>query len=286
MEVELKFGNLEMLFVEAPFDQALAEIKAANGQLATAQQVAQARMVGGKEHHVSKYGSWTAENFVYFPSGKILATYADYSPILKHPKEATEAHRNGEEFYISKEEAKNLEEMAKEDSNKKPSEQRVYTFNKTKSYEIPISKFAKDKLAQFIFKEADAKKYAEFLQEAGIKEVPVWLVNSNYVKKRKTPFARPLWFHYLLNWSGLCGSNGLLVYYDWARGVRVASEASTAQKIDKLEIDEFDKKQGEILQEIRMNNKLTTRYGVKSLAELDEIVNAYRRAQVLFKGKK
>jgi len=256
MEVELKFDNLEMLFVEALFDRALAEIKAAGGQLATTQQVAQARMVGGKEHHVSKYSSWTAENFVYFPSGKILATYADYSPILKHPKEATEAHRNGEEFYISKDEAKNLEEMAKEDSRKKPSEQRVYTFNKTKSYEIPVSKFAKDKLAQFIFKEADAKKYAEFLQEAGIAEVPVWLVDSNYVKKQKAPFARPLWFRNLVDRSDLVGVNWDLDYDNWARGVRVVSEASTRPYVNLIE-----------------------KYGIKSEKELQSALELYKQAK-------
>lgn len=245
-----------MLFAEAPFDKALTEIKAANGQLATAQQVAQARMVGGKEHHVSKYGSWVAENFVYFPSGKILATYVDYSPILKHPKEATEAHRNGEEFYISKEEAKNLEGMAKEDLEKKPSEQRVYTFNKTKSYEIPSSKFAKDKLAQFIFKEADAKKYAEFLQGAGITKVPVWLVEPNHVKTQKAPFARPLWFHGLVIRSDLYGYLRLLYYGNRARGVRVASEASTHPYVNLIE-----------------------KYGIKSEKELKSALELYGQAK-------
>jgi hypothetical protein len=255
-DVELQFGNLEMLFVEKPFDKALAEIKAAGGQLATAQQVAQARIVGGKKHHVSQYGSWTAENFVYFPGGKVLATYADYSPILKHPTEATDAHRNGEEFYISKDEAKNLEEMAKEDSRKKPSEQRVYTFDKTKSYEIPVSKFAKNDLAQFMFKEADAQKYAKFLQEAGIKEVPVWLVDSNHVKKQKAPFARPLWFRNLDNRSVLDGGDRDLDCSGRARGVRVASEASTHPYVNLIE-----------------------KYGIKSERELKSALELYEQAK-------
>jgi len=254
-KVELRFSNLEMLFAEKPFDEALADIKSANGQLATAQQVAQARIVGGKEHHVSQYGSWTAENFIYFPNGKILATYADYSPILKHASEATEAHRNGNEFYISKEEVKNLEEMAKEDSRKKPSEQRVYTFDKTKSYEIPISKFAKDKLARFMFKE-DANKYAEFLQKAGITKVPVWLVDRSNIKQQKAPFARPLWFRGLGGRSDLGGNYRDLGYLIRARGVRVASEASTHPYVNLIE-----------------------KYGIKSEKELKSALELYEQAK-------
>src|SRR3989344_2593255 len=169
IEVETMFGDLEMLTTTAPFDRAKTVIEYYGGKLATAQQVAQARIVAGPDSKVSKCGSWVAENFVYFPSGKILVTHAENSPILKHPAEATEAHRNGIEFHISEEEAASLKELAKSGE--------VYTLKKNKNYDLPIKKFAKDGLVRFIFGDTTAD-YANFLQEAGINEVPVWLADS------------------------------------------------------------------------------------------------------------
>jgi len=249
-EVELQFGNLEMLFVEKPFDEAKAAIEAANGKIATAQQVAQARMVGGKEHHVSQYGSYVAENGIYNPKKptEILVTPSELSPILKHAFEATEAHRNDKEYFISKEDLADIIEEAKEG--------KVYTFlEKNNEYDIPVSKFANNGLAKFLFKE-DTQKYAEFLQEAGITEVLVWLVGSNYVKKQKAPFARPLWFLILDGRSVLDGYGRDLGYGGGARGVRVTSGASTHPYV-----------------------KLAEEFGVKSEKELKSVHELYKQAK-------
>src|SRR3989344_1914038 len=159
VEVETKFGDLEMLVAVAPFNHALAALQRKKATLATGQQVAQARIVAGPEHNVSQHGSWVAENFVYFPSGQILVTHAENSPILKHPAEATEAHGNGIEFHISEEEAASLEKLAKSGE--------VYTSKQTESYKIPIGRFAKDGLASFVFRDTTAD-YSKFLQEAGV----------------------------------------------------------------------------------------------------------------------
>src|SRR3989344_8118012 len=220
-EVETKFGDLEMLFaINAPFDRAKIVIEYADCKLATAQQVAQARIVAGPESSVSKYGSWVAENFVYFPNGKIFVTKAENSPILKHPAEATEAHRNGIEFHISEEEAASLEKLAVSGE--------VYTLKQTESYKIPIGRFAKDGLASFVFRDTTAD-YAKFLQEAGVKEVPVWLVDSKSVKEQKAPFAKVLWHNGLYDRPDLDGGRGLINGYR-ARGVRKASEANRSEE--------------------------------------------------------
>ena len=242
-EVETRFGDLEMLVAIAPFDQAVAALQREKATLATAQQVAQARIVAGPEHNVSQHGSWVAENFVYFPSGQIFITPAKYSPILKYAFEATAAHRSGEEFYISEEEAASLEKLAKSGE--------VYTLKQPK-YFISIKNFAKDGLARFVFGDTTAD-YANFLQEAGVKEVPVWLADSGLAKERKVPFARALWLHYVGGMSGLGGNYRFPNSVNRARGVRKAS--TTQKSVDaanayKLIAQKYERNSSDNLQEV------------------------------------
>jgi len=266
-QVETQFNGLEMLFVEAPFDKAKTALEKEGAKISPAQQVAQARIVDGKDSHVSQYGSWTAENIVYLPNGTIYITSSDFSPILKHASEATEAHRSGNEFYISENELEEIIKTAKEDRKMVYSKQRVYTQKKTESYEIPIKKFAKDSLAQFLFKDT-AADYAAFLQNVGIKEVPVWLVGAEHQKEQKKPFARALWFPDLGLWSGLLGGGRDLGYgFGGARGVRNASEASKTQKTAGT---------ANAYESIAQNY-------VKSPAELQQVLEKYSQIKDLLK---
>ena len=265
-EVEAQFQGLEMLFVEAPFDKAKAALEKEGAKLSSAQQVAQARIVAGKDSHVSQYGSWTAENIVYLPNGAIYITSSDFSPILKHASDATEAHRKGNEFYVSENELEEIIKTAKEDKKKEPAKQRVYTQKKTESYEIPIKKLAKDSLAQFLFKDT-AADYAAFLQGAGINEVPVWLIGAEHQKEQKAPFARAWWFHLLGGRSGLGGNYWNLYFDDWARGVRNASEASKTQKTAGT---------ANAYESIAQNY-------VKSPAELQQVLEKYSQIKGLLK---
>jgi len=248
IEVETRFGDLEMLVAIAPFDKALAALQREKATLVTAQQVAQARIVAGPDTKVSQYDSWVAENFVYFPNGKIFITPAKHSPILKHSAEATAAHRRGNEFNISKEEAASLEELAKLGE--------VYILTENKSYEIPIEKFAQDGLARFVFGDATID-YAKFLQEAGVNEVPVWLVDSKRVKEQKAPFARALRLDDLSYKSNLNGNNRDLNDDNRARGVRKAKSADAANTYESI----------------------AQKYGLKSPDNLRDVLEKYTKVR-------
>jgi len=244
VKVETRFGDLEMLVAVAPFNHALAALQRKKATLATGQQVAQARIVAGPEHNVSQHGSWVAENFVYFPSGQILVTHAENSPILKHPAEATAAYGSGKEFYISEEEAASLEKLAKSGE--------VYTLKKNERYKIPIKKFAKNRLARFVFGDATAD-YANFLQKASVNEVPVWLAGPKYQKEQKAPFAQALWLHYVGGMSGLGGNYRFPNSVNRARGVRKAS--TTQKSVDaanayKLIAQKYERNSSDNLQEV------------------------------------
>ncbi|MBS3064779.1 MAG: hypothetical protein J4472_03120 [DPANN group archaeon] len=254
VEIETRFGDLEMLVAIDPFDKALAALQRENATLATAQQFVKARIVAGPDPKVSQYGSWVAENFVYFPSGKILVTHAENSPILKHPAEATEAHRNGIEFHISEEEAASLKELAKSGE--------VYTLKKNKNYDLPIKKFAKDGLVRFIFGDTTAD-YANFLQEAGINEVPVWLADSRWAKAQKVPFARALWLHNVNNWSGLGGDGGNLYNYRRTLGVRKASDQVSQKTADAA--NDYE--------------SIAKKYGLESPDNLRDVLEKYTKSR-------
>ena len=254
VEVETKFGDLEMLVAVAPFNHALAALQRKKATLATGQQVAQARIVAGPEHNVSQHGSWVAENFVYFPSGQILVTHAENSPILKHPAEATAAYGSGKEFYISEEEAASLEKLAKSGE--------VYTLKKNERYKIPIKKFAKNRLARFVFGDATAD-YANFLQKASVNEVPVWLAGPKYQKEQKAPFARALWLSTLLNdRSGLNSLNKNL-NDDRVRGVRKASDQVSQKDADAANTYE----------------SIAQKYGLKSPDNLRDVLEKHTEAR-------
>ena len=249
VKVETRFGDLEMLVAVAPFNHALAALQRKKATLATGQQVAQARIVAGPEHNVSQHGSWVAENFVYFPSGQILVTHAENSPILKHPAEATAAYGSGKEFYISEEEAASLEKLAKSGE--------VYTFKRTKSYMIPIKKFAQDGLAKFVFGDITAD-YAKFLrEEAGQNGAVVWLVGLDYAKEQKAPFARALQLDFLDFGSGLCADIDSLNVNDRARGVRKVKSADAANTYESI----------------------AQKYGLKSPDNLRDVLEKYTKVR-------
>jgi len=267
VEVETQFGDgLEMLLASGePFDklQKLLKSKKIKADEATAQQVGQARIAAGKDNSVSRYGSWVAEDFIYAQNGKIYITSKEYSPILKHAEDATKAHRSGNEYFVPKKELDEIIKAAEEDLSKPAAERRVYVLEQTESYEIPVSKFAEDGLAQFLFK-GDAQKYAEFLKDAGIKNVPVYLAGKEYQKQQKKPFARALWLRILSGRSGLDGDCWDLGCSNRLRGVRKASEASAAQKISEYET-------------------ITQKYGIESPEQLQGVLERYSKIQSLVK---
>ena len=190
IQIEVAFGNLELLAIDATFEEAETLTKKIGGKIATAQQVAQARLTSGLNHSVNMRGSWVAENFVYYPNGKILVTSAEYSPILKHAKEATDAHRRDEEFYLSEQEAINLEKIAAEDSAKNPAERRVYILLNKEPLELSTA------LAQFLFKK-DSTDYISFLKSDGMQECYVVTIPPDVIEEVRPnkPFAMALWIN-------------------------------------------------------------------------------------------
>ena len=146
------------------------------------------------------------EGIIRLPSEEIYLTKK--SPIMENAEEASECHRKRDEFYINDEQvSKALKDAVK--------------FPKNSNYEIPTSEFGNDAITDFAFGKI-AKDYGNFLKEAGINAMPVWLANCE-----NKPFARQMWFRGLdgYYWSDLDSDDRLLYCNDWVRGVREVREA-------------------------------------------------------------
>src|SRR3989338_8427423 len=114
--------------VVAPFDQAIAQLREAGYKPATLKDAARERIVQGRQADVSTNRFYVAESVLYIPGKGNYLVPANYSPILASPVEATNAHRNGSEFYVEQERA---EQIA----------QNSIVFP-TKNIEVPVNRLA------------------------------------------------------------------------------------------------------------------------------------------------
>jgi len=213
MKIDVK-GKLESSYVEAPFDQAKKELESNGYRIISLSENAKLRIQEGKNAFVSQNGNWTAEDFIYLPNKQVYLT--KNSPIMKNAEKATNCHRKGEEFYLT-------------------SKQVDYALTnavKIKDTKIPTNRFGEAELTNFCFGES-AKAYGEFLKNAGIDDMPVYLCNTE-----KKPFARKLWFWDLGSGSGLVGG-GDLGYDSGARGVHESNAEGVAQKIEAYTIKDI-----------------------------------------------
>ena len=118
---------------------------------------------------------------------------------MENPKKATQAHRNGKEYFLTDKQLS----RALEDSCK------------ITDREIPTNRFKEDPLTVYAFGKT-AEDYGLFLKDVKISEMPIWLPIGSSEKS----YTRPLWFRYLDSRSDLYGNNRNLHYGISMRGVR------------------------------------------------------------------
>ena len=190
-------------YVNAPFDEGKKLLEKAGYRIINLRENAQLRMKSGKDAFISQNGNWVAEDFVYVLSKGIYMTKPENSQIMQNAKKATDAHRNGNEFYLNEKQV----EQSLEGAFLIPDTLRA----------VPTNRFAEEGLTAFAFGE-DAQAYGDFLKNAGINEMPIYKASM-----QDKPFARKLWFGDLGNRSVLSGSSWNLGGGGGMRGVRRAS---------------------------------------------------------------
>lgn len=204
--IDVRPSGIESGYEEKPFDEAKTLLEGRGYDIISLKQFADLRIAQGKDSHVANYGAYVREGFLYVPEKGIFLVRN--SPIMANAKEATQAHREGKEFYLTPEQVEASLGKAGIDSVK---------FENGKA--VPFKRFGEDKRTVFAFG-SSAQPYGDFLQEAfkgtGVSEMPVYLASVE-----KKPFARQAWLRRLGDdcGSGLNGDRGL--GYDSAvRGVR------------------------------------------------------------------
>ena len=214
IDVRPKVTVLSSAYTSVPFDIGKAELEAQGFPIIPGEENAVLRIQEGKDSFVSQNGNWLREDGIYVPGKGAVLT--KNPPIMKNPREATEAHRNGKEFYPTDEQIeKALADCVKlEDGN------------------IPTNRFKDDERTVYLFgKHAEA--YGDFLKDAKVTEMPVILAEM-----QDKAFARKAWFAKLGSGHSALGCNRDLSYDKWVRGVRRVDAEGIAQNFLPAQLEE------------------------------------------------
>lgn len=241
---------LEVLSQDGPFDQGMAVLREKGLELITAEQLAILRIRDGPASPFSTQGTWVAENYNY-SSGRdaeIIIASANLNPILKQPVEATNAHRQGEEFYLNEAAWKQLRDVAESDPYKAIKSGALLVTRKALKFEIPVEALGETPETVFLFRE-QAKAYGNWLKAQGISAVSQWTVCEDHAKKQNQPFGRALWVRSLDDRSELDGYY-LVLHYDYGRvrGVRVVPAERAAPEVPQ-EVKGIDATVAQAIQE-------------------------------------
>ena len=209
---DVKKGPILSAYVQAHFDQGLELLQEKDYNLISLKENAQLRIQEGYNTFISRNGNWVLPDVAYIPQRKPILT--NISHITKNPKHAANAHRSGVEFYLTDEQV----------------EECLTDFVELDEKLIPTNRFGDNKITQYAFCE-HSQEYGRVLREYGIKEMPIWLVNT-----QDRPFARKLWFGGLGYGDRSVGNNRGLVD-SGVRGVRQNVGEAGTQKISRDEQD-------------------------------------------------
>lgn len=176
-EQDIVTEEIQLCYSEAPFDKAKKSLEELGYDIISLEENARARIYKHLNSDICRYANYTKEGFVHIPKKGIYLVKD--SPILNEPQKATENHRKMQEYFLTNEQSS----MALENSVQIPSD----------PYSIPANRFGEDKITNFCFGDV-AKKYGEFLRNAGINEMLIRMVSQNYIDKQNSSFARQMWF--------------------------------------------------------------------------------------------
>jgi len=208
IDVRPKVTVLSSAYTSVPFDIGKAELDLNGFPIISGEENVGLRIQEGKDSSVSQNGNWIREDAVYVPGKGAVLT--KNPPIMENPREATEAHRNGKDFYPTDEQI----------------EKALADCVKLEGGNIPTNRFKDDERTVYLFG-AHAQPYGDFLKDAKVTEMPVYLAGM-----QDKAFARKAWFARLgsSDLSALYCYNRLLNYDNRVRGVRRVDAEGIAQK--------------------------------------------------------
>ncbi|MEK6893194.1 MAG: hypothetical protein AABX07_03235 [Nanoarchaeota archaeon] len=210
---DIKPKGVSSAYVNAPFDEGKGVLENAGYKIITGEENAGLRVDYGKDAKVSTCGNYVREGNLMVPKKGRFITRG--SLVLAHPKEATQAHREGKEFYITPEQAEILLTDAVEISYDAAA--------------VPTNRFGEDPVAIFLFGK-NAARYGSFLRDVvKIDNMPLSFYGQEYINSKEQPFINQVWLAGLDDVSAVDG-NWSLNYYNAVRGVFFDAEGVAQQK--------------------------------------------------------
>ena len=148
---DIESQELSSAHIGASFDVGKTKLEKQGYEIISFRDYAMLSIQEGRGAFISQRGNWVIEGVVYVP--KKGRFFTKNSPVMDNPLEAVYAQINEGEFYINDEQI----ERALENSIQIP-----YNIKN-----ISVKEFGEEPITIFCFKDM-AKKYGEFLEEAGI----------------------------------------------------------------------------------------------------------------------
>jgi len=203
--IDVKPTGYESALFNLPLDLSIAGVKKYSQEVVSLYQNAQMRIQGGKDSNVSKSYNLTREGVIWMPNSKPMLVRD--SPLLYIAKEAVIASRENREVYPTLSQI----EAALANSTEYPQ----------KDTRIPTHGFNSDALTVFAFGgEENAKKYGEFLKDAGVESILVRTARKSYVDGQRKPFVTQVSLGSVEGHSNIEGVNRSFYLNNWLRGAR------------------------------------------------------------------
>ena len=203
LKIDINPKAVVSAYVDGPFDKALRILDNCGFRVISLKENAQLRIQQGKDSEVSRYGNYTRESFVYVPKEGVFLARTSPALNFRYSQQATKAHENGNEFSPYPEQVR----MALESSIEVPYDLKF----------VPTKKFGEEGLTVFAYGNS-AEEYGRFLDDLGIKKMPVRLSSKCYVDKQEKAFVRQTWLWGLAYGFALGDKN--LAFGQRLRGVR------------------------------------------------------------------
>jgi len=155
------------------FDKGKKMLESQGYHIPSLEEIAQLRILQGKDADVSKHSFWVNQAIVYLPDGRRYLT--SNSPIMLSPEKAVQLEKTHKRFYLTK----NQVDFALKGAL------RLHGSD----FHIPVCSFSEDDFTTYAFGRC-AKEYGSLLSNAGIKKIWIDLHENDNDK----PYVAPVLF--------------------------------------------------------------------------------------------
>jgi len=189
---DVKPSRISSAYVRAPFDVAKAKLEKEGYRITSLED--SVNLMVNAPWGTGIDGEWVREGMLYIPNQGVYIT--KNSPVMDFPKEATQAHREGKDFYLTDAQVKKaLEDSLKIGArsiliplkNERPEKDDVFYGDTV------INHFIDNPITDFIFGK-QAYSFKNFLSGNMELKYLDMSVDKEAFKESEKPFVRQIWF--------------------------------------------------------------------------------------------